>query len=91
MTSKPKLSVHNVINKSLIAWGIKNEKKLRVYYKWELEKRSRPIQTPSIIVDYDAKKREWYINFMNVDNTVNSCVIDDVTGSSSIKLFDFID
>jgi len=91
MTNKPKLSVHTAINKRLIAWGIKNDKKLRVYYKWDLAKRSNPIRIPSIIVDYDGIKREWYVNYLNDDDTINSCTIDDITGTSTIKLFDLID
>ena len=89
MTSKPKLSVYNVINKSFIAWGIKNDKKLRVYYKWDLENRTRPIQIPSITVDYDKIKREWYITFININKNIHSCTIDDITGASSISSFNF--
>jgi len=90
MTTKPKLSVYTAINKSFLAWGIKHDKKIRVYYKWELENRVRPIQLPSIIVDYDNDKREWYINFINVNKHMNSCTIDDITGSSSISSFNFV-
>ena len=87
MTTKPKLSVYNVINKSFIAWGIKNDKQLRVYYKWDLEKRKTPMQIPSIVIDYDTLKREWYVNFIDINENVKSCTIDDITGSSSISSF----
>jgi len=90
MTSKPKLSVHTVINKSFIAWGIKNDTKTRVYYKWELEKRTAPLAIPCVIVDYDKTKREWYINFIDKDKKLNSCTIDDINGSSAITSFNFI-
>lgn len=83
-SNKPKLSVFQVIKKSFIAWGIKNDSKIRIYYKWELEKRTRPIQIPSIIVDYEENKREWYITYFNDNDVRYSCTIDDITGMYSI-------
>lgn len=82
--NKPKLTVYQVINKSFIAWGIKNKNKLRVYYKWELENRKRNIRIPCVIVDYEASKREWYITYFDLNDRLYSCTIDDITGMYSI-------
>ena len=82
--NKPKLSVYQAIKKSFIAWGIKTDTKMRIYYKWELEERTRKIRIPCIVVDYDQSKREWYITLFNDQNKVNGCTIDDITGAYSI-------
>lgn len=85
----PKLSVYQAINKSFLLWGIKPVE-LRVYYKWELKKRKRPIQIPCIIVDYSRNNREWIIIY-KTQQKVFSCTIDDITGTGSIQLFDNVD
>jgi len=85
MTDNPKLSVFTAIQKSMIAWGIKNDHKLRVYYSWGLKKRDRPLSYPCVIVDYDKKKREWYINYVSENGDIKSCTIDDIIGQYSIK------
>ena len=82
--TKPKLSVFQAINKSFIVWGIKNDKKIRVYYKMELESRKHKVRIPCVIVDYNDIKREWHIMLAREDNTLKSCTIDDVTGMYSI-------
>ena len=89
-TEKPKQTVHKVINKSLIAWGITPKQDLRVYYQWSLPKRFDNM--PFIIVDYNPNKREWYTNYIDKNTytytSLQSCTIDDITGSSSIASFD---
>jgi len=87
MTSKPKLLVYNVINKSFIVWGIKPNSEIRVYYKRELDKREKPIIIPSIIVDYAHQLREWYINYIDINNKIYSCTVNDITGSTAIASF----
>lgn len=83
---KPKLSVYQAINKSMILWGLNRKEKMRVYYKWELEKRDKPMKIPCIIVDYSVETREWSI-YIHLDKQILSCVIDDITGTGSIKSF----
>jgi hypothetical protein len=90
MSTNPKLSVYKAINKSFIACDIKNDTNIRVYYKWNLENRKNPIQIPCIIVDYDQNKREWYINYIGINKEMKSCTVNDITGDTTIKLFDFI-
>lgn len=85
MSSNPKLTVYKAINKSFIVWGIPVKDKIRVYYKNELEKRTKPCVPPFIVVDYDANKREWYINYIN--DKMYSCTINDITGSTSMQIF----
>jgi len=90
MTSKPKLSIYNVIKKSFIVWGIKINEKVPVYYEWQLAKRNKTINTPSIIVDYKKNIKEWHISFIDINNNIHSCTIDDVTGTASISSFNFV-
>ena len=82
---KPKFTVYQVIQKSMILWGIKHE--LKIYYRWELEKRKKPVKLPCLVVDYDKNKREWNI-FLYDDKKILSCSIDDITGTGTIKSFD---
>jgi hypothetical protein len=84
MINKPKLSTYKAIQKSMILWGIENDEELRIYYRWNLEKRKRPVKTPCLVVDYNKDAREWYIFFYS-DEQILSCTIDDVTGTGSIK------
>lgn len=84
MPRNPKLSVYTAVNKSLIAWGIKNDHRIRIYYVSELNKRTRPIRYPCIVVDYNREKREWYINYISPNQEIIACTIDDITGQSSI-------
>ena len=65
MNNKPKLKVYNAIQKSMIAFGINPITKTKVYYKWEIENRTTPLQLPFILVDYEPAKREWYIYYKN--------------------------
>lgn len=81
-----KLTVNQSINKSFILWGIR-PKKLRIYYRWDLEKRKEPVKIPCIVVDYFDNKREWLIFYVTVDK-LWSCTIDDITGTASITSFD---
>lgn len=85
----PKMSIYKVINKSFLVWGIKVDDKIRVYYKHQLKKRTKPLISPFIIVDYDSNEREWYITYItNQRNSkVYSCTVDDITGSPAIKIF----
>lgn len=85
MNNKPKLSVYQAINKSLISLNIKPDDKIRIYYQWELKKRIKPLQIPSIIVDYDKHKREWYIFYMDIDEKIFPTTIDDITGTIYTK------
>lgn len=80
----PKLSVHKVIEKSMILWSIKTTAKTRIYYAWELKKRTKQLSYPCIIVDYDKKKREWYVNYVYENGDMEACTIDDITGQYSI-------
>lgn len=82
--NEPKLSVYQAIQKSMILWGIKNDKKLRIYYVWDLEKRTRSVRLPCIVVDYKPKTREWNI-FHYDDDKIMSCTIDDITGTGSTQ------
>lgn len=83
--SKPKLSVYQAINKSLISLGIKPESDIRVYYQWDMEKRKKPLQMPFIMVDYNKIKREWYIYHVGETNKISSCTVDDITGTTFIS------
>lgn len=94
MTSKPKLSVFKVVNKSLIAWNIKNDFKIPIYYKWD-EKRLPKINKitgkfilPFIYVDYHPMKREWQVQYIN-ESKVSCCTIDDITTMISISSFNY--
>lgn len=84
-----KLSVNQAINKSFILWGLKPTK-LRIYYRWELEKRERPVRIPCLVIDYLEDKREWLI-FYTTELKLYSCTIDDITGMGSTQSFDNID
>jgi hypothetical protein len=85
-TPATKLTVYKAIQKSFIAWGLKNEDDIRIYYRWQLKKRTKKLTYPCIIVDYDSKKREWYINHISLDDEMSSCTIDDITGQYSINM-----
>ena len=87
MSTNPKLTVYQAIKKSMILWDIKDDEKMRVYYKWQLEKREKPIRLPCIIVDYVKEIREWSI-LIYINKRVLSCTIDDITGTGAIRSFD---
>jgi hypothetical protein len=80
-----KLSTYNAINKCMILWGIKTKSNTKIYYKNDLDTRTKPIILPSIVVDYNNKKREWYINYIDVNQKIYSCTIDDITGTGYIN------
>ncbi len=82
---KSKLSVNQAINKSFILWGIKPQTN-RIYYKYELETRQKPVKVPCTVIDYQNEKREWLI-FYVTENKLYSCTIDDITGSGNITSF----
>ncbi len=81
-----KLSIYQAINKSFILWGIKPSTKVKIYYKFDLEKRKNPVRLPCIVVDYQENKREWLIFYMT-DDKLYSSTVDDITGSASIQSF----
>lgn len=83
-----KLSVYQAINKSFILWGIEVKHRIRVYYKWTLINRVKPIKIPCVVVDYSKNSREWSILY--ITDKVLSCTIDDITGTGSIRSFDNI-
>ena len=83
--SNPKLSVYQAINKSLISLGIKPESNIRVYYQWDMENRTKPLKLPFIMVDYNKKKREWYIYHVNENNKISASTLDDITGTTFIS------
>ena len=83
--NKPKLSVYQAINKSMISLGIKPSTDIRVYYTWDVKRRTKSFQLPFILVDYEIKKREWYIYHVSKDNKVLSCTVDDITGTTFIS------
>ena len=90
MDQKPRLTVYKAINKSLIAWNIKNFFNIPVYYKWDQKRvpkiniKTGLIKLPFILVDYDSQKREWYIQYININFEILSSTIDDITGTISI-------
>lgn len=79
----PKLTVIKAIQKSFILWNIKNYEQIPIYYKWKIN--NKQIDNPAIVVDYNKKIKEWYIYYF-VNETVYSCTIDDITGSTSINI-----
>ena len=87
---KPKMKVIQVINKCMILWNLKTNKKTRIYYKWDIDNKNDDyVKFPCIIVDYNSIKREWHVNYISHDNDkILSATIDDITGGSSIRLFD---
>jgi len=85
MNNKPKLSVYQAINKSLISLNIIMDDRIRIYYQWELKKRIKPLQIPSIIIDYDENKREWYVYYMDPNEKIYSCTVDDITGTVYVR------
>lgn len=90
MNKFPKLTIYQVINKSLISWGIKANKNLPVYYKWDkkrlpkINSKTGSIIFPFILIDYDKNKREWYINLLKEHDKILSATVDDVTGTAYI-------
>lgn len=87
---KPKMKVIQVINKCMILWNLKTNMKTRIYYKWDIDKKNDDyVKFPCIIVNYLPIKREWHVNYISYDNDkIMSATIDDITGGSSIRLFD---
>ncbi len=89
MSTKPKLSTERVINKSFIVWGINKNNKLKIYYKWSItndEYDEMQKLDEFLLVDYDNKKREWYVTYIN-SGKILSCTIDDITAGYSIAEF----
>ena len=89
MSIKPKLTTEKVINKSFIVWGVQKDNRIKIYYKWSLNKEQyNEIQKLDefVMVDYDKKKREWYITYVNI-NKILSCTIDDISSAYSIAQF----
>ncbi len=89
MSVKPKLSTERIINKSFIVWGINKKDKLKIYYKWSItndEYEEMQKLDEFLLVDYDKKKREWYITYIN-NGKILSCTIDDITAAYSIAEF----
>lgn len=85
---KPKFTVSNVINKFIISLGIKLQKKVRVYYKWDKEEPQidDPYNFDSfIIVDFNPIIREWSITFVHDYYKTSYATIDDITGTISIS------
>ena len=82
-----KLSVEKVINKSFLVWGIPyNKTSVETFYKWTLDDETYERMQYSdefVLVDFDKRKMEWYIIYFNY-NMVQSCTIDDVSGSYAI-------
>lgn len=88
--SKPKLSTEKVINKSFIVWGeTYNKNTIPVFLKWKLtdEDYNRITHLSTfVIVDYSKTKREWYVTYFNYEK-VQSCTVDDISGTYSIASF----
>lgn len=86
MNDKPKFSARQVVNKSMILWGISDDikKQLRIYSRKNLETRTKPVLSPCIVVDYNKDKREWYI-FLYSEEQILSCTVDDINGNGSIQ------
>ncbi len=88
---KPKFSVNKIIKKFLIIWDIKLDKRTPVYYAWDMKRQPRWFkdergmhpEKPFLSVDYDPKKREWYIGYIVSANNRRFCTINDLTGSFS--------
>jgi len=89
MSIKPKLTTEKVINKSFIVWGVPKYDRIKIYHKWSLnQEQYNEIQKLDefVMVDYDKKKREWYITYVNI-NKILSCTIDDISSAYSIAQF----
>lgn len=84
-----KLTVYKVINKSLIAWGIKNNQDLPIYYAWDQKK--VPSNPPFIYLDYNPDQREWDVKYLSKDHKVYCSTIDDITGGISISTYNLFD
>ena len=95
MQNKPKHTIEKVINKAFITIGIKLDKKIPVYYKWD--KKRQPINKngqlkfPFIMLDYEPSIREWSVSLVSGFENVIICNIDDITGFCSISSLDNID
>ena len=91
--NKPKLTITKAINKFLLVWNIKIGSKVPVYYAWDTERQPKwnmdsmkPLHS-YLTVDYDHKKREWYIGYIKSVDDRKFCTIDDITGmTSKIKI-----
>lgn len=83
-----KLTVHKAINKAFINWGCRvNDDKIPILYvKKLLNKKQVDKNPPFIIVDFNKKKREWYINYIPDFIRLYTATIDDLTGATSINI-----
>jgi hypothetical protein len=89
MTTKTKLTVEKVINKSFIVWGVRKNDDAKIYCKWSLSNSQyNEIYNLSefIFVDYDKNKREWYVTYV-INDKILSCTIDDISSSYSTSIF----
>jgi len=87
--SKPKLTIEKVINKSFIVWGKTYNTDMKVFLKPDIGKEQyTELQQLNefVIIDYENKKREWYVTYFNYGDVL-SCTIDDISGSYSITSF----
>lgn len=89
MSTRPKLTTSKVLNKSFIVWGKVYNERVKVFVKGEIDKEKyAQIQTLDefVVVDYDHKKREWYVNYFDYSKVL-SCTVDDISGTYSTTTF----
>jgi hypothetical protein len=79
------MSVEKVINKSFIVWGKKFTDKIKVVCKWTVDEVK--YRNFLVVIDFEKYKREWYVTYFE-GNKVYSCTIDDISGSTSMTIYD---
>lgn len=88
----PKLTVNKVIKKFLIINDLKIDGDTPVYYKWD--KRRQPVwyregtniypRRPYFTIDYNKKKREWYVGYIRSIDFRKFTKINDITSNYDI-------
>jgi len=89
-TPNPKLSVEKAIRKLILAFDLKTNDKIRVFYTWDEERlprfddNNRP-KYNFYMVDYKPEIREWYISYITTAMDLYTGTIDDITGTISVN------
>lgn len=76
----PKCHIRNIIKKCFILWNIEINHKIPIYYKFNLSNKSK-MKIPCIIVDFNKNNMIWDITFIDENNNIYSCSIDDISGN----------
>jgi hypothetical protein len=96
MVKKPNYSVHKMIKKSILSWGIKITHEIPIYYKWDkrqpkMNPQTQKLNLPFFLIDYDPQIREWYISYFDMHDNIFYCTIDDITGTTYISNNDILE